>query len=110
MTGMKGRMAYDRTQLTANELQTFLAQHPEWKLEGGMIRRTYEAPTFLAGIDFVRRVAEAAEAANHHPDIDIRWRKVTLALVTHDAGGLTWRDTKLAAEADRLFADTALHG
>lgn len=100
-------MANERTLLTPNELQTFLAQHPEWKLEGDMIRRTYEAPTFLKGIDFVQRVAQAAEAADHHPDIDIRWRKVTLALVTHDAGGLTSRDTKLAAEADRLFAEAA---
>ena len=99
-------MAQDRTLLAPNALQTFLAQHPEWKLEGGMIRRTYEAPTFLQGIDFVQRVAQAAEAADHHPDIDIRWRKVTLALVTHDAGGLTSRDTRLAAEADQLFAQT----
>lgn len=98
-------MAYDRTLLTPQELQTFLAAHPGWKHEGGMIRRTYEAPTFLAGIAFVSKVAHAAEEANHHPDIDIRWRKVTLALVTHDAGGLTWRDTKLAAEADEFFAD-----
>lgn len=100
-------MAQDRTLLAPDALQTFLAQHPEWKLDGGMIRRTYEAPTFLQGIDFVQRVAQAAEAADHHPDIDIRWRKVTLALVTHDAGGLTSRDTKLAAEADRLFAEVA---
>jgi 4a-hydroxytetrahydrobiopterin dehydratase len=98
-------MAYDRTLLTAQELQTFLAAHPGWKHEGGMIRRTYEAPTFLAGIAFVNKVAHAAEAADHHPDIDIRWRKVTLALVTHDAGGLTWRDTKLAEAADALFAE-----
>ena len=100
-------MAYDRTQLTAEALQTFLTAHPGWKHEGGMIRRTYEAPTFLAGITFVNKVAQAAEAADHHPDIDIRWRKVTLALVTHDAGGLTSRDTRLAAEADRLFAQSA---
>ena len=77
----------------------------EWRL-----RRTYEAPDYLAGIEFVSRVAKAAEAANHHPDIDIRRRKVTLALVTHDAGGLTWRDTKLAAEADTLFAQVVKPG
>ncbi|WP_224246807.1 4a-hydroxytetrahydrobiopterin dehydratase [Hyalangium gracile] len=100
-------MAYDRTLLTSEALQTFLAEHPDWKHEGGMIRRTYEAPAFLKGIAFVEKVAQAAEAANHHPDIDIRWCKVTLALVTHDAGGLTWRDTKLAAEADRLFTEVA---
>ncbi|HYI01561.1 4a-hydroxytetrahydrobiopterin dehydratase [Hyalangium sp.] len=98
-------MAYDRTQLTPEALQTFLAGHPGWKHEGGMIRRTYEAPSFLAGITFVNKVAQAAEKADHHPDIDIRWRKVTLALVTHDAGGLTSRDTKLADEADTLFAE-----
>jgi 4a-hydroxytetrahydrobiopterin dehydratase len=100
-------MAYDRTLLTAEALQTFLTGHPGWQHEGGMIRRTYEAPTFLAGIAFVNKVAQAAEAADHHPDIDIRWRKVTLALVTHDAGGLTSRDTRLADEADRLFTEVA---
>jgi 4a-hydroxytetrahydrobiopterin dehydratase len=103
-------MAYDRTQLTPEALKQFLAEHPEWKHEGGMLRRTYEAPTFLKGIEFVSQVAKAAEAADHHPDIDIRWRKVTLALVTHDAGGLTWRDTKLAAEADTLFAQVVKQG
>ncbi len=103
-------MAYDKTQLSAAELQAFLAAHTEWKHEGGMLRRTYEAPTFLLGIEFVTQVAKAAEAADHHPDIDIRWRKVTLALVTHDAGGLTWRDSKLAAEADSLFARVASAG
>jgi 4a-hydroxytetrahydrobiopterin dehydratase len=100
-------MAYDRTLLTSEALQSFLTGHPGWKHEGGMIRRTYEAPSFLEGIAFVEKVARAAEAADHHPDIDIRWRKVTLALVTHDAGGLTSRDTKLAAEADKLFAELA---
>jgi 4a-hydroxytetrahydrobiopterin dehydratase len=96
--------------LTPEALKQFLTEHPEWKHEGGMIRRTYEAPSFLAGIEFVSRVAKAAEAADHHPDIDIRWRKVTLALVTHDAGGLTWRDTKLAAEADTLFTQVVKQG
>lgn len=103
-------MAYDRTLLTPEALKQFLTEHPQWKHEGGMIRRTYEAPSFLEGIEFVSRVAKAAEAADHHPDIDIRWRKVTLALVTHDAGGLTWRDTKVAAEADTLFAGGAKQG
>lgn len=69
-----------------------------------MLRRTFEAPSFLDGIAFVNDVAKLAEAANHHPDIDIRWRKVTLRLVTHDAGNaITENDTRLAHEADAMF-------
>jgi len=101
-------MARDTTKLTSEELQRFLASYPLWKHEGGMLRRTYEAPNFLAGIEFVNRLAKLAEAEDHHPDIDIRWRKVTLALVTHDAGGITSRDTQLAAEAESLFAQVAV--
>lgn len=96
-------MSRDTTLLSSEALDTFLAAHPDWKLENGMLVRTYEAPSFLEGIAFVERVAQAAEAADHHPDIDIRWRKVRLALVTHDAGGLTSRDSELAAKADALF-------
>ncbi len=103
-------MTQDLKKLSDEELQQFLTQHPQWKHEGGMLRRTYEARTFLGGIEFVRRLGQAAETADHHPDIDIRWRKVTLALVTHDAGGLTGRDTGLAAEADRLFAQVEAAG
>lgn len=93
-------MAYDRTKLSDAEVQAFLAKHPQWRREGEEIVRTYEFPAFLAGIAFVQRVGELAEKDDHHPDIDIRWRKVTLKLTTHDAGGLTSRDTKLAAAAD----------
>lgn len=95
-------MTYDRTLLEQNALNDFLLAHPGWKIADGMIVRTFEFPAFLEGIAFVERVAQAAEKADHHPDIDIRWRRVTLRLVTHDAGGLTFRDTALAAEADRL--------
>jgi 4a-hydroxytetrahydrobiopterin dehydratase len=95
-------MARDRTLLGANELTTFLSQHPRWKEEGQVLRRTFDFPTFAEGIRFVTRVAEVADAADHHPDIDIRYRKVTLALTTHDAGGLTSRDTALAAKVDAL--------
>lgn len=90
-------------------LDTFLKQHPAWRVEHGMLVRTYEAPTFLDGIAFVREVARLAEAVDHHPDIDIRWRKVTLRLVTHDAGNtITPKDTNLAAECDLVFH--AKHG
>ena len=95
-------MARDRTKLTDAEVQTWLKGNPGWALEGGMIRRTFAFKDFRGAMTFVNKVADAANAADHHPDIDIRYSKVTLALVTHDAGGLTSRDTKLAEEADTL--------
>ena len=90
----------DQTKLSQAELDAFLAAHREWKISAGQLERTFECPTFLAGIEFVQRVAQLAETEDHHPDIDIRWRKVTLRLTTHDAGGITWRDTRLAALCD----------
>ena len=95
-------MARDRTKLPDPEVQAWLGKHPGWALEGGMIRRTFQLADFKAAMAFVNRVADAAEAADHHPDIDIRYSKVTLALVTHDAGGLTHRDLALAERADTL--------
>ncbi|NKY55507.1 4a-hydroxytetrahydrobiopterin dehydratase [Nocardia flavorosea] len=88
--------------LTETEITDALDSLPEWSRAGDTINRTVEASSFPAGIELVRRVAEAAEAANHHPDIDIRWRKVTFVLSTHSAGGLTAQDVALAREIDRL--------
>ncbi|ATL70382.1 4a-hydroxytetrahydrobiopterin dehydratase [Nocardia terpenica] len=88
--------------LTEDELTAALKDLPEWTHTGNSIARTVEAPTFLAGIELVRRVATAAEEANHHPDIDIRWRRVTFTLSTHSADGLTRLDVQLAHEIDRL--------
>lgn len=103
MVRYQRRMA--ATPLTDAQLKDFLAAHPGWTLEGGMLTRTFEAETFLRGIDFVNRVARIAEAADHHPDIDIRWRKVTLRLITHDAGNrVTEKDTSMATECTLLFA------
>lgn len=94
-----------RTVLSQPELDGFLTKHPSWRVDGGMLVRTYEAPTFLEGIAFVDHVAKLAEAADHHPDIDVRWRKVTLRFVTHDAGNrITALDVRLAAECDALFS------
>jgi 4a-hydroxytetrahydrobiopterin dehydratase len=91
--------------LSAEELQQFLSANFKWKIEEGMLCRTFEAPNFLAGVNFVSSVAKVAEAADHHPDIDIRWRKVTLRFVTHDAGNaVTKLDTKLALECDDVFS------
>ena len=67
-----------------------------------MISRTFEFADFPAAMKFVNPVARAAEKSCHHPDIDIRWNKVTLALTTHDAGGLTEKDFTLAAKFDSL--------
>ena len=64
--------------------------------------RTFQFETFRDAVTFVDRVADIAEEANHHPDIDIRFNRVRLALVSHDAGGLTSRDFAIAAGADQL--------
>ena len=95
-------MARDRTKLSDTEVQAWLRKNPGWALEGGMIRRTYAFKDFRVAMAFVNKVADAANAADHHPDIDIRYSKVTLALVTHDAGGLTQRDVALAERADTV--------
>jgi 4a-hydroxytetrahydrobiopterin dehydratase len=78
----------------------FLSDHPDWDLDGEEISRTYVLGDFNEAMGFVSRVALAAEVADHHPDIDIRWNKVTLALSTHSEGCLTEKDTTLAAQID----------
>ena len=73
-----------------------------WSQDGDTIVRELKAPSFLEGIELVRRVAEAAERADHHPDIDIRWRTVTFRLSTHSEGGLTGKDLAMAGVIDDL--------
>jgi 4a-hydroxytetrahydrobiopterin dehydratase len=82
------------------EIDAALASLDGWTREGDEIVKRFERPSFLDGIAFVTRVAELAEAADHHPDIDIRWRTVRLALTTHDQGGLTQKDFDLAGAID----------
>jgi 4a-hydroxytetrahydrobiopterin dehydratase len=82
--------------LTETEIETLLSRVPGWERRGPEIRRTWTFPDFAGSMAFVNRVAALAEAAGHHPDIDVRYSKVTLALSTHDAGGLTARDFALA--------------
>ncbi len=89
--------------LSEDQVTARLAELPEWERQGDEIVRSYQAPSFLEGIAFVRRLAELAEAANHHPDIDIRWRTVRIALTTHDDGGLSAKDFALAAQIDDTF-------
>jgi len=87
--------------LSAREVKTALATVPDWKKRGVTIARTYQFKDFPAAMKFVSTVAELAEEAWHHPDIDIRWNQVTLTLTTHDAGGLTEKDFDLAGKFDR---------
>lgn len=91
------------SRLSAEEIAARLLSVPNWAIDsGGMLRRTFTFPGFLEAIGFVTRVATAAERADHHPDIDVRYSKVTLALSTHDSGGLTEKDFALAEETDGL--------
>jgi 4a-hydroxytetrahydrobiopterin dehydratase len=85
----------------ASEIKTALARVPDWKRQGLKIARTYQFKDFPVAMKFVNAVAKLAERAWHHPDIDIRWNRVTLTLTTHDAGGLTKKDFDLAGQFDR---------
>jgi 4a-hydroxytetrahydrobiopterin dehydratase len=87
--------------LTDHQAQSLLTSLPDWNIQGGELVRTFTFKDFRASLTFVNRVGELAEGAGHHPDIDIRYNKVRLALVTHDAGGLTDKDFDLAAKADK---------
>lgn len=78
-----------------------------WQRDGDTITRTAKLSTFPAAIEAVRAVAEIAEARNHHPDIDIRWRVVTFRCSTHSQGGITNLDIELASEIDRVLADAS---
>jgi 4a-hydroxytetrahydrobiopterin dehydratase len=88
--------------LTEDELREALQQIPDWKLESGEIVQQRTFKDFVAAVAFVNDVAQLAEAAGHHPDIDIRYNRVRLALMTHDAGGLTSNDTNLAQKINNL--------
>jgi 4a-hydroxytetrahydrobiopterin dehydratase len=86
--------------LNETELVAALTALPLWKLQRGEIVRSIKFGNFNEAIAFVNQVATLAESANHHPDIDIRYNRVNLALVTHDAGGITQNDIDLATAID----------
>jgi 4a-hydroxytetrahydrobiopterin dehydratase len=88
--------------LSPDAVQARLTQLPGWQIESGELVRTFEFPDFVAALAFVNKVGELAESAGHHPDIDIRYNRVRLALVTHSAGGLTEKDFDLAAQVRNL--------
>lgn len=89
--------------LTDEQVDAALPDLDGWERTDGALRRSVTFPAFLAGIDAVRRVAEHAEAEDHHPDIDIRWRTVNFALVTHSEGGITDKDVQMARDIDGLL-------
>jgi len=86
--------------LTAVEAANQLKSLPQWRIESGELTRIYVFKDFAAALAFTNRVGALAETAGHHPDIDIRYNRVRLGLVTHDAGGLTEADFRLAGQAD----------
>lgn len=93
------------TLLDDERVAAALDQLTSWHRDGDTIVRTAKLPTFPAAIEAVRAVAEIAEARNHHPDIDIRWRAVTFRCSTHSKGGITTLDIQLASEIDRVLAE-----
>ncbi len=90
--------------LTDERLAEGLVSLPEWSQNGDSIQRTFSFDDFIKAMGFVNAVAEKAESVQHHPDILVRYNKVTLTLSTHDAGGLSERDLSFASDCDRLFS------
>jgi len=92
----------DRSLLADADVAAALDSLPGWARTGAEITKTYECASFPAAIAFVVHIGFLAEKANHHPDVDIRWRRVRVALTTHDAGGLTQLDVDLARQVEQL--------
>ena len=90
--------------LTAKETSLHLKAVPDWSKRAKTILRTFKFEDFLNSIAFVNRIARRAQKMNHHPDIKICFDQVTLALTTHDEGGLTKKDFSLARQCDEVFA------
>jgi 4a-hydroxytetrahydrobiopterin dehydratase len=88
--------------LTDEQVDAALSDLQGWERAEGALRRSVKFPAFLEGIDAVRRVGEHAESKDHHPDIDIRWRTVTFALVTHSEGGITDKDVEMAGDINGI--------
>ena len=89
------------------QIQAELINSPEWSDISGKIQRTFQFPDFKSSMAFVNGLADYAERAQHHPDILIRYNKVTVSVNTHDAGGITTKDFALAQEADKLSGAVA---
>ena len=83
-------------------IQRELGNLQGWSRRGDVITKTFQFRNFMTGINFVTAVAKAADAADHHPDIDIRYTKITCTLSTHSAGGITQQDLDLAKQIERF--------
>src|ERR1035437_711039 len=90
--------------LTPQQVRHDLKALPNWSKRAQRILRTFKFEGFLQSLDFVNRIARKAQKANHHPDIDIRFNKVTLQLTTHDEGGITAKDFSLARQCEEVFS------
>lgn len=91
------------SRLSDIEIQRALGARPGWTRRGSAITRMFEFPTFPAAIAFVNRIADVAEKMDHHPDVDIRYTKVSCTLSTHSAGGITSKDFTLAEAIDECM-------
>ena len=90
--------------LTTKQVGVHLKAVPNWSKRAQTIVRTFQFEGFLNAIDFVNRIAKKAQKRDHHPDIDIRFNKVTMKLTTHDEGGITEKDFSLARQCDEVFS------
>jgi 4a-hydroxytetrahydrobiopterin dehydratase len=88
--------------LKQSQIEAELAKVKGWRIRGKSISKLYVFEDLMQGVRFINRIAPAAEGMNHHPDIDVRYNKVKLTLTTHDEGGLTRKDFKLAARIDGI--------
>ncbi|MDJ0727210.1 MAG: 4a-hydroxytetrahydrobiopterin dehydratase [Prochloraceae cyanobacterium] len=88
--------------LQDSQIQAELSQLSDWELEGKTIKSVRKFKDFIAAINFVNKLVEPAEAAGHHPDLEISYNKVKISLSTHDAGGLTSKDFELAKIISQL--------
>jgi 4a-hydroxytetrahydrobiopterin dehydratase len=96
--------AHMSTVLSQQEVQLALQKLPGWNKKGDAIERTFSFANFVDAMKFVNQIAEAAEAVNHHPAITINYNKVTMALVSHDSGGITSRDVRMAGKINEIAA------
>ena len=90
--------------LTTQQISLYLKTVPNWSKRAQTIFRTFKFEGFLDSLSFVNRIAKRAQKSNHHPDIDIRFNKVTLTLTTHDERGITKKDFLLAQQCEKIFS------